>query len=224
MTNYYSRKLSAKRLKQCYVIAPPRVQQYLEAEIEHILENVKPSDHILELGCGYGRVLKRLINYAELIVGIDTSLESLELAKKHIPETDTCELYQMDAINLEFGNEIFDVTFCIQNGISAFGVNQKKLIDEAIRVTRKEGKVLFSSYSEKLWDDRLKWFQLQSQNGLIGEIDYNKTSDGEIVCKDGFRATTVTFEGFKSLTENLNLPVYFTEIDESSIFCEIELK
>jgi 2-polyprenyl-6-hydroxyphenyl methylase/3-demethylubiquinone-9 3-methyltransferase len=205
-------------------MAPPRVQQYLEAEMEYIVERVNPSDHILELGCGYGRVLKRLINHAELIVGIDTSSESLELAKKYLPETDACELYQMDATNLEFENEKFDVTFCIQNGISAFGVDQKKLISEAVRVTRKEGKVLFSSYSEKLWNERLKWFQLQSHYELIGEIDYNKTGGGEIVCKDGFRATTVTFEDFKSLTKNIKSPVRINEVDESSIFCEIELK
>jgi cyclopropane fatty-acyl-phospholipid synthase-like methyltransferase len=52
---YYAEKLSAKRLQRCYEIASPRVQQYLEAEIEHVIGHLKPTDTVLELGCGYGR-------------------------------------------------------------------------------------------------------------------------------------------------------------------------
>ncbi|MEW5925824.1 MAG: class I SAM-dependent methyltransferase, partial [Candidatus Zixiibacteriota bacterium] len=58
MDQYYSEKLSASRLKQCYEIASPRVKQYLKAEICHVLERVRSSDTILETGCGYGRVIK----------------------------------------------------------------------------------------------------------------------------------------------------------------------
>jgi len=93
---------------------------------------------------------------------------------------------------MAFDSCVFDVVFCIQNGISAFGVDQKRLIAESIRVTKNNGVILFSSYSPKIWDARLEWFRMQSQLGLIGEIDEEKTRNGTIVCKDGFRATTVS--------------------------------
>lgn len=49
---------------------------------------------------------------------------------------------------LGFRNRRFDVVVCIQNGISAFKVDQRKLIGETMCVTRSGGTLLFSSYSE----------------------------------------------------------------------------
>jgi 2-polyprenyl-6-hydroxyphenyl methylase/3-demethylubiquinone-9 3-methyltransferase len=127
----------------------------------------------------------------------------------------------MDAIQIGFCDKVFDVVICIQNGISAFHVNQKELIRESIRVAKPSGIVLFSSYSEKFWNARLEWFERQSEAGLLGEIDYAKTRDGVIVCKDGFTATTVRPDEFLSLTADVNAEVRITEVDESSLFCEI---
>jgi len=41
---YYNEKLSADKLKSCYEIAPPRIQQYLEAEVNHVLKKINPED------------------------------------------------------------------------------------------------------------------------------------------------------------------------------------
>jgi SAM-dependent methyltransferase len=221
---YYSQKLSAERLKLCYEIAPPRVKQYLEAEIEFILEKIKPSDMVLELGCGYGRVLKKLLTKAKTVVGIDTSYASLHLAQEILGDAPVYYLFAMDALNLGFGDRLFDRVFCIQNGISAFGVDQRKLIEEAMRVTRSGGKVFFSSYSENFWEDRLDWFRIQAEHRLIGEIDEEATGHGVIVCKDGFRATTVGPNDFISLTSPFDIDPIITEVNGSSIFCEIQVK
>lgn len=218
MNNYYSSKLSSSTLHKCYEIAPARVKQYLQAEIEFVLKHINLSDKVLELGCGYGRVLQKLIGRANKIVGIDTSQESIKLARKLIKDN-SLELYEMNAINLEFVDGEFDVVLCIQNGISAFHEDKQELIKEAIRVTRSGGKVLFSSYADKFWEERLKWFQLQAEHGCIGEIDYEKTGDGVIACKDGFSATTVSREEFLSLTSGLSVASEIVEVDNSSVFC-----
>lgn len=223
MRNYYSQKLSAERLQLCYEIAPPRVKRYLEAEIEFVLDKIKPSDLVLELGCGYGRVLQKLLAIAKTIVGIDTAFDSLRLAREMVAETSRCYLSQMNAGKTGFRDRQFNVVLCIQNGISAFKVDQQKLIKEAMRVTHSGGIVLFSSYSERFWEDRLEWFQVQSDHGLIGEIDYETTGDGIIVCKDGFRATTIGPADFVSLTSDLGICPQIKEVGGSSIFCEIEV-
>ncbi len=221
---YYSQKLAAERLKMCYEIAPPRVKQYLAAEIEFILEKIKPSDMVLELGCGYGRVLKKLATKAKTTVGIDTSYASLLLAQKILGDHPACHLLAMDAVKLGFGDRLFDWVFCIQNGISAFGVNQRQLIEEAMRVTHSGGTVFFSSYSENFWIDRLAWFRIQSEHGLIGEIDEEATGNGVIVCQDGFRATTVGRNDFAFLVSHLDIKPIITEVNGSSIFYEIKVK
>jgi len=223
MPDYYSEKLSASRLQQCYEIAPPRVQQYLTAEIDFVLERIKPSDRVLELGCGYGRVLRRLLGKAHSVVGIDTSEESLRLARRFIGAVGSCQLYRMNALEMQFKAGEFDVVICIQNGISAFQVEPLALIKEALRVTRQGGLVLFSSYSEHFWENRLAWFKLQAEHGLIGEIDEAASGNGIIVCKDGFRATTVSAADFLRFTAAFNVTIKIYEVDQSSLFCEIQL-
>lgn len=219
--NYYTQKLSAERLRLCYEIAPPRVKRYLQAEIDFVLDRVKPTDRVLELGCGYGRVLQKLIPVAKTVVGIDTSYASLKAAREAIVGCVPCHLLAMDATELGFPDRLFDMVACIQNGISAFKVDQRTLIREAMRVTRSGGMALFSSYSERFWKDRLEWFQIQADHGLIGEIDYTATGDGVIVCKDGFKATTVGPDEFISLASVFGAVPKITEVDGSSIFCEI---
>lgn len=221
MSGYYDTTLSAQRLKQCYDIASPRVQQYLEAEAHHVIQHIHAGDVVLELGCGYGRILTRLAQKAGLVIGIDTSIESLSFGQKMLKNLSNCYLVSMDAMNLGFRQQTFDGVVCIQNGISAFHVDQRELIRESIRVTKSGGKVLYSSYSERFWDSRLEWFERQSKAGLLGEIDVEKTGNGVIVCKDGFTATTVTPSQFSSLVSGLNVDVKIVEVDESSLFCEI---
>ena len=218
---YYDEKLSADKLKSCYEIAPLRIQQYLEAELNYVLKKIKSDDFILELGCGYGRILPALVQKANLVIGIDTSLDSLTLAKEIIQGTQNCDLLRMDAVQLAFADQTFDVVVCIQNGISAFHINKVDLIRESIRVTKTGGTILFSSYSDSFWPYRRQWFQLQSEAGLIGEIDPEKTGDRVIICKDGFTATTVNKEQFLTLTKGFNVKTKIIEVDESSLFCEM---
>jgi len=221
LDDYYKKKLSAERLRPCYEIASPRVKQYLEAKIDFVLERIQHQHLVLELGCGYGRVLKRILGHAQMVVGIDNSLESLALAREEVGSHPACRLAAMDASRLGFRKRVFDRVVCIQNGISAFKVEPRRLVLEALRVTRPGGKVLFSSYSPRFWNERLEWFQRQAELGLLGEIDYEATGNGVIVCKDGFRATTFGAEEFLSLVSDLHVSPQITEVDGSSIFCEM---
>ncbi len=221
---YYSKKLSAERLKLCYEIAPPRVKQYLEAEIEFVLEKIGSADLVLELGCGYGRVLQKLVKKAKTVFGIDTSYASLSLAQKIVGNIPSVHLSVMNAVALGFCDRKFDIVICVQNGISAFKVNKRRLIEESIRVTRSGGKALFSSYSEQFWEDRLEWFRIQSEYGLIGEIDESASTDGVIICKDGFRSDTISPDEFILLTSGSGIKPIITEVDGSSIFYEIRVE
>ena len=224
MPDYYSEKLSADRLRQCYGVAQPRVQQYLQAEIDYTLSQISEGGSVLELGCGYGRVLRPLADKAATLIGIDTSLASLNRAGEYLSGKDNCFLVCMDAARLGFRESVFDVVVCIQNGISAFHLDQRQLIRESLRVTRPGGQALFSTYSSSFWDDRLAWFELQAQAGLIGEIDYERTGDGNIVCKDGFTAGTVPREKFFTLVAGLGADMELIEVNDSSLFCRLTKK
>ncbi|MFW9990682.1 MAG: class I SAM-dependent methyltransferase [Candidatus Odinarchaeota archaeon] len=222
-TNYYSDRLSASRLKRCYDIASSRIRQYLEAEIQFVLKHIKETDTVLELGCGYGRVLARLAWKAGTVHGIDTSKDSLQLAKEFLRDISNVKLYEMNAGSLDFEKRMFDVVIAIQNGISAFKVDPRVLVKESLRVTKDGGKILLSSYSANIWEERLEWFIRQSKEGLLGEINFEKTGAGTIICKDGFKATTYTAEDFSRLISEMKLEANIEEIDQSSIFCTIQV-
>jgi SAM-dependent methyltransferase len=221
MTTYYSDSLSGNRLKLCYDLAPPRVRQYLYEEINFVLNIIKVDNLVLELGCGYGRVLNELLSETDFLVGIDNSFESLQYGRQSYLKSNEVVLFCMDARKLGFRDNKFDLVFCIQNGISALGIEPALLIHEALRVTKPNGKLILSSYSTKFWEDRLKWFQVQASHGLIGEIDYNSTREGTIICKDGFKSTTFNHHQFEKLLSEIGNEYKIFEVDESSIICEI---
>jgi SAM-dependent methyltransferase len=221
---YYRDNLAAGQLEQAYELAPPRIRQYLEAEIGHVVDRIRPGDVVLELGCGYGRILERLATKARVVVGVDNSLSSLGLGKSRTRHDVGILWICTDASRPGLRPGAFDCVVCIQNGISAFHVDRRTLIAESINLARRGGLVLFSSYSERIWGDRLKWFELQADAGLVGEIDYARTGKGIIVCKDGFTAGTVSPEEFARLTEGLNVDSRTVEIDGSSLFCEIKVR
>ena len=218
MGSYYEDRLFGSRLEQVYDLASRRIHQYLDAEVHYVVENVQGSTRVLELGCGYGRAMKEVAPHVTRLVGNDISRGSLDLAASHLRYFRNCDLVRMDASRLAFRDGTFDAVFCIQNGISAFGRDRHQLVEEAVRVAKDGGAILFSSYSPRIWADRLEWFRAQSKAGLLGELDESRTKDGTIVCKDGFRASTVGDDEFRALFAELGLEATICEVDGSSVF------
>jgi 2-polyprenyl-6-hydroxyphenyl methylase/3-demethylubiquinone-9 3-methyltransferase len=221
MTSYYAQKLAGRRLERCYALASPRVQEYLEAEIRHVLARLGGAKSVLELGCGYGRVALRLPETSRLVIGIDVALASLALGRGLASRGGRCPFVLMDAVRLAFAEDVFDAVVCVQNGICAFRVDQERLLAEALRVVRPGGQVLISTYADRFWACRLEWFEAQASAGLVGPIDHAQSRDGVIVCSDGFRSGRLTPDELAGLAHRLHVPASITEVDGSCVFCEI---
>ena len=143
--SYYKEGLAAERLRRVYEIAPPRVRRYLDAELDYVLAAIRPGDAVLELGCGYGRILGPVSIKARLVVGIDLSPASLRFGKPRLAAYPNCGLAAMDARRLGFRDGAFDAVLCIQNGISAFNIDPPALMGESLRVVHPGGTAFFSS-------------------------------------------------------------------------------
>lgn len=222
MSDYYTEKLSAERLKKCYDLASPRVRQYLQAEIDFVAGHISPGFQVLELGCGYGRVMKYMAPGAGLLFGIDTSPSNLKMGKEYLSDFKNCHLICADAACPPINAESLDLVVCIQNGISAFQIDHVTLVRNACGLLKSGGKAFFSTYSENFWSERLEWFRVQAAHGLVGEINEAATGQGVIICKDGFRAETVSPEEFIRIASLMAVRFEITEIDNSSLFCVIE--
>ncbi|WP_432666720.1 class I SAM-dependent methyltransferase [Wukongibacter baidiensis] len=221
--NYYAQNLNSQKLFKVYETKIPRVKQYLDAEISFVRDNLTGSERVLELGAGYGRIVKELAGNCKSIVGIDISDESVSLGNEYLKDNSNAEMVAMDVHNLTF-EEKFDVVCCLQNGLSAMKITSSDLIEKILGMVVNGGKVYFSTYSERFWDYRVMWFKEQADKGLLDEIDLDKTKDGVIICKDGFRAITHTPGDLKRIGDLSGYEYRIQEVDESSVFLVIHKK
>jgi len=215
--NYYAQNLNSQKLFHVYDTGIPRIRQYLNEEINFIKKHLHGNENVLEIGAGYGRILKELSIHAKSFVGIDISEGSIEFGKQYLKDFPNVCLEVKDAHKLDF-DEMFDVVLCLQNGLSALKGNPLDLISASIKVMQKGGRAYFSTYSTNFWQHRLAWFREQIGKGLLGELDEEQTKDGVIACKDGFRAVTFTENDFVKLGEASNCRYEIQEVDESSLF------
>ena len=224
MKDYYIENLSGNHLHRVYSLADESVQTYLEGEIEFCRERISPGDRILELGCGYGRVLKALAGEAHTTEGIDNAPGNIKLASEYLSDEPGVEIRQMSVEHLEFKDSSFDLVLCTQNGLSAFGLDPQIVVQEACRITKPDGRMLCCTYADSFWSSRLQWFRKQTDAGLLGAIDEVKTGEGVIVCTDGFRSSSMTNEQFREIASALNLASNIVELTSGSLICEFRCK
>lgn len=112
----------------------------------------------------------------------------------------------------------FDIVPCLQNGLSAIKGAPENLVRRSVRTLTPGGRACFSTCSARFWEHRLAWFREQSEKGLLGNIDDERTKDGRIVCKDGFTATTFTSQDLEILGRASGCPWRIEEVDAFSLF------
>ena len=219
MGNYYAESLNSQKLFQVYNTAIPRIRQYFEAEIDFVRRQLTGRERVLEVGAGYGRIVRALAPSCASILGMDISPDSVILGKEYLKDFPNADLVEMDVHHMHF-DQSFDVTLCLQNALSAMRADDQ-VIQNILGLLSPGGTAFFSTYSANFWAWRIAWFQEQADKGLLGELDLEKTKDGVIVCKDGFRATTQTPEEYEAIGRASGLPYEVTEVDGSSLFLVI---
>jgi trans-aconitate 2-methyltransferase len=106
--------------------------------------NLMGNEALLDIGCGDGKITAELAKCLPngKVVGVDSSIEMVNLAKRSFPQTDNLNLtFQvMDARKLCFNSE-FDRVF--SNAALHWIPEQKKVLTGAARSLRHSGKLLF---------------------------------------------------------------------------------
>ena len=224
--NYYAKNLSAKRLYDVYQTRYPQVIAYFDAEIAFVKDRLNGTERVLELGAGYGRIMKEIAPYCKSIVGIDISEDNVAFGKTYLRDIPGTSLFVMNAhqISSETFKTPFESILCLQNALSAMKVEPFSYVQKIMTLLSNGGRAWISTYSSNFWAHRLAWFQEQAGKGLLGEIDLEQTKDGVIVCKDGFRAVTHSPEQLHEIGKASGYPYEITEVDKSSVFLVITKK
>ncbi|MCF7931102.1 MAG: methyltransferase domain-containing protein [Acholeplasmataceae bacterium] len=95
---------------------------------------------VLDVGTGVGNfifLLTQALGDYEEIVGIDTSMRAVELAKGYFPNQEKIKFSVMDARQLEYPNDYFDAV-CLSNSLHHLD-DAQPIFDEMERVLKPKG-------------------------------------------------------------------------------------
>jgi ubiquinone/menaquinone biosynthesis C-methylase UbiE len=103
---------------------------------------IKPTDDVLDVGCGRGAVLQEAAERARTVTGIDLAPGMVELAGREAPKNAT--VLKGDAEEPEFPDASFDVVTA--NMVIFFLPDPGKALRNCRRLLRAGGRVVFSTF------------------------------------------------------------------------------
>ncbi|MEZ2321626.1 MAG: class I SAM-dependent methyltransferase [Microcoleus sp.] len=119
---------------------------YVNATVEETLKRleINPGERILDLGCGTGVLIQRLLQVAPAseVVGIDASAEMLEIAKHKLPEFVDLKLGSADRLPL--ASNYFDIV--VSTSAFHFFRSPSQALQEAKRVLKPNGRLVITDW------------------------------------------------------------------------------
>ena len=119
---------------------------YVETSLQETINrlNIKPQERILDLGCGTGTLIEKLLQFVpeKNLVGLDASQEMLSVAKQKLPTS--VDLHLGNADNLPFPSESFERI--ISTSSFHYFPNPSQAIREAKRVLKPNGCLVITDW------------------------------------------------------------------------------
>ena len=214
MTKFYETEIGHRTLREEFW--PQELKQYRKAEDNYLLKVVKPNSIILDVGCGEGMHLKLLAKISKKLFGIDYSKSMLEIARRELSNFNNVELFLEEANKTHFQNNYFDYSICMFN---TFGnippPEQKSVLDELKRITKKDGKIIISVYSENALEVQKEFYR------NIG-LEIIKIDDNFVYTNQDFISERFTKEKLERLFAFVNLKAKIIQLTPISYVCEID--
>lgn len=127
-------------------------------EVGKLIEPV--SGEVLDVGSADGMFSKVILDKskAKKLIGVEVVKTSVDWANKHWAKTGKMKFTVGDAHKLNFGNETFDATFCLE--VLEHVHNPAKVLEEFKRVLKKGGYGVFLVPSDSILFRTIWWFWL----------------------------------------------------------------
>lgn len=158
-----------------------------------ILEHIKPTDVVLDIGCNDGSISKLVAKKCRELVGIDVNKEILEVAEKRLKRA-KLKNFKLQIVNAEnalpFKNGQFDVVVAIDviEHISQY----EKAIADINRILKPKGKFLLAVPNVET-----SWKKMQKDAGLFyysdpdHKIEFTSSQIKKILEKQNFKVVSL---------------------------------
>ncbi len=179
---------------------PLLIREFLEKEIKFLRKNIPAGKTVLEIGCGYGRLLHVLASRAKKVVGIDFSRPLIQKAKYFLGEKciKNADIYFMHADKLKFTKNMFDFTLCLDATFGNMPGIELAVLKEMKRVTKRDGKIVLSVFSESAKAAQIENYR---RIGLTGIHD----NGSSVLTNEGLYSRRFTKEELKNLCSDAGL-------------------
>ena len=197
---------------------PKIYQTYLNKEKELIIDFLKNSDSILDVGCGTGRLIPTLAKLVKKYVGVEINDEYLKIARQVSRKFKNTKTIKLNAENLsrKFNEDQFDKTIACWNTIGCLK-NDKKSIKEISKVTK--NKFFFTILPKGTLEKRIDYYnKLSIKYDIVDrEKEIIKSKEWGLVrayskqdIKNLIQHTSFKIEKIK-LINNIAFAVYLTK-------------
>ena len=113
------------------------------------LLNIRKTDQVLEIACGFGRALSTLCDLAKHVTATDISKEMITVAKKE-NNIENISFYTSPSESMPFDDNVYNSIICF----AAFdAMYQEETLIEMNRVCKLGGKVLITGKNDNYFDD-----------------------------------------------------------------------
>lgn len=102
--------------------------------------NLQPGQRVLLVGVGTGADLRFLYGKQAEITAVDLSAAMLDKARQRVNEAEQVQLLEMDAQELQFADQSFDLV--VASLILSVVPDANRCMAELVRVTKKQGRIM----------------------------------------------------------------------------------
>lgn len=187
------------------------------AEEEGKVKSAIKGGKVLDIGCGEGRSTEIIADVADEVTGVEFSQRLLEQARARLEGRDNIRLYLEDAISTHFEDGEFDCCAMLWNTIGNLYALRNKVLGEARRVLKPDGKIIITAFSENVVEPYLEMLKI---NNLKAEhIDENY-----IFLREGLVSERFTKDKLKKVLSDVGLTAKIEPLTGIAYWCEAKRK